>query len=141
MCSNRRARGELSRWWPSALAVVLLAGTANAQPALRAPPNEVQVVAQWTLPVARPAKGYPFDLLSALDASRGCIPADVGGGKCNIYLYTDKPSETVARLAALERGGLLPIGLRIGVANYKNSAHTDWTYTPAYPADLNRFDQ
>jgi len=57
--------------------MVLLAGTANAQPALRAPPNEVQVVAQWTLPVARPAKGYPFDLLSALDASRGCIPADL----------------------------------------------------------------
>jgi len=108
--------------------------------------------------MAKPVKGYPFDLLSVFDASHGCIPADlavsrrasdlysdggndVGGGKCNIYLYTANPSETVAHLATMERDGLLPSGMRIGVANYKNSAHTDWTYAPAYPIGLKRFDQ
>jgi hypothetical protein len=130
----------------------------NVAPARSPRPSDVQVVAQWSLPTAKPAKGFPLDLLSVLGASEGCIPTDlaidrrsdklysdsgndVGGGKCNIYLYTSRPAETVARLAAMERDGILPVGMRVGLAHYTNAAHTEWTYTPAYPAELKRFDQ
>jgi hypothetical protein len=149
----------MTRRWLCVLTIAsLLPLSSHAAPARSLRPDEVQIIAQWSTPMTRPAKGYPFDLLSVFDMTQGCIPAeqaisrqagelyfddgnDVGGGKCNVYLYTDKPNETVARLAAMESAGLLPSGIRVGVARYKNSTHTDWTYAPAYPANLKRFDQ
>lgn len=65
---------------------------------------------------------------------------DVGTGTCNIYLYSARVADTVAFLIDLEKKGKLPTGLRIGVANYTNKAHTDWTYLVAYPPGLKKFD-
>jgi hypothetical protein len=65
---------------------------------------------------------------------------DIGGGTCNVYLYTDHIDATISRLVTLVHAGRLPRDLRIGVAMYKNSRHTDWTYRVAYPATLIKFD-
>jgi len=68
---------------------------------------------------------------------------DIGGGVINFYLYTDTShvNDLIPKLVALQNQGTLPAGMRIGVAVYKDSSRKDWTYRPAYPAQLKSFKQ
>lgn len=49
-------------------------------------------------------------------------------------------TDTVSKLIDMEQKGMLPRGLRIGVAQYTNKERTDWTYRVAYPDDLAKFE-
>lgn len=120
-------------------------------------PNDTQVVAQWSLAAAGPPQHGLAGFGGATSAVDRCLHAesviekesggvyfedgnDIGGGMCNIYLYTNRVDETVARLVGLTRAHRLPSDLRVGVAVYKNSERSDWTYRVAYPSTLARFD-
>jgi hypothetical protein len=63
---------------------------------------------------------------------------DIGSGTVNIFLFTYDPDATVRRVVALHEEGRLPAGFKIAVAEY-NHDRTDWTYKPAYPPGLERF--
>jgi hypothetical protein len=67
---------------------------------------------------------------------------DVGGGLVNFYLYADdsRVNAVVRDVIALRTQSLVPGGMRIGVASYKNAERTDWDYRPVYPATLKHFD-
>jgi hypothetical protein len=67
---------------------------------------------------------------------------DVGGGAENFYIYADDAAAdgVVHRLIGMETRKMLPEGMRIGVAVYKDAKRKDWTYRPAYPAGLKTFD-
>jgi hypothetical protein len=120
-------------------------------------PNDTKIVAQWLLPspaidqqglLAR-VKGILslyryFRAEAAIErAAEGLYfedGNDIGSGTFNVFIYTDQVDRTVARLIDLERSGKVPVGLRIGVAQYKNQERTDWTYSVAYPPTLTNFE-
>jgi hypothetical protein len=111
-------------------------------------PGDTQVVVQWPLG-AKNGLGELFALNRCLHAERVVERAsgdiyfedgnDVGGGLCNVYLYTSDIDATVGRVIALENSGKIPVGVQIGVAIYKDRALKDWTYKPAYPRGLKSF--
>jgi hypothetical protein len=67
---------------------------------------------------------------------------DIGSGTVNIFLFApDADAEAaVRRVIDLYQQGRLRLGMRVGVAQEYNADRTDWTYRPAYPPDLRRFD-
>jgi hypothetical protein len=67
---------------------------------------------------------------------------DAGSGTENFYLYAgdEVVNGVVRHLIAMEARHLLPPGMRIGVAVYKDAARKDWDYRPVYPAGLAEFD-
>ncbi len=67
---------------------------------------------------------------------------DVGGGVENFYLYVDdaRVDAAIQAVVDMQKRKLLPGGMRIGVAVYKDAARKDWNYRPAYPAALKKFD-
>jgi hypothetical protein len=100
-----------------------------------------QIVVQWVRAVdlMRVQGALDDDAAKAGYDSDG---NDVGGGTENFYLYADDAAAdgVVHRLIGLQTRKQLPEGMRIGVAVYKDANRKDWTYRPAYPADLKTFD-
>jgi hypothetical protein len=137
----------MHRIFTAAMVCLLLAACSSGGSARPVTASDVQVVAQWVLPEGGPSRSnLPayFRAESVIDrASEGLYVEDgndVGGGVFNVFLYTERVDDTVARLVALERSGKLPSGLRVGVARYKDPEHTDWDFIPRHPFDLKHFD-
>ena len=67
---------------------------------------------------------------------------DVGSGTTNFYLYADdkRVDAVVQELISMQKQKLLPDGMRIGVAEYKDAKRKDWSYRPVYPVTLKHFD-
>jgi hypothetical protein len=67
---------------------------------------------------------------------------DVGSGTTNFYFYADdkQVNSVVQDLIAMRTQNLVPDGMRIGVAVYKNEKRDDWTYRAVYPPSLKNFD-
>ena len=114
-------------------------------------PNDTQVVAQWLtddrVNTVMDVIGRGFRNICTEHAiERACGDLcfddgnDVGGGIFNVYLYTQDVPSTVRMLVRLEKAGDIPLGLRIGVARYKDKDRRDWTYEGVYPSDLKAFD-
>ena len=64
---------------------------------------------------------------------------DLGGGTMNVFLYTDDPDQAVRRVVELFEAGLLPQGMRIGVADTQGTEQSTRTYHPVYPPSLAEF--
>lgn len=136
-------------------ALLLIVGCGQSAALQTMPPSpygsRTQIIVQWQLPAGKAnalseiaALQRYFDAEELITKSEGDLfeedGNDVGGGLFNVYLYSDKVDETVAAIIKLDAGGKLPTGTRIGVAQYKDAARTDWTYRPVYPAGLSTFD-
>jgi hypothetical protein len=106
------------------------------------PANDTQIVVQWSLSDAKDLRSY-FAAEEAISEAAGDLyfedGNDVGQGAFNVYLYSARVDATVAQLVAMGKAGKIPADFRIGVAVYKDAAHTDWTYRAAYPAGLKAF--
>lgn len=64
---------------------------------------------------------------------------DLGGGTMNVFLYTDDPDKAVRRVVEIFDQGLLPQGMRIGVADTQGTEQSTRTYHPVYPPSLAEF--
>lgn len=129
------------------VAIVLFGFLAGCSQPRGIKPGDTQLVAQWTT-YNLTASTMTADVERAMTEVRivwacghVCFAHgnDLGGGAYNIYLYTQDVPETVKLLIRLEQARRLPRGLQIGIAKYKDNRHTDWSYTPAYPATLKIF--
>ena len=106
--------------------------------------GETQVIVQWDGNQA----SHLIRLQNAFDDNAEKLGYksdgnDVGGGVVNFYLYADdaQVQRLIPKLVDLQEQGTLPADMRIGVAVYKDAARKDWTYRPAYPAQLKSFSQ
>jgi hypothetical protein len=63
---------------------------------------------------------------------------DLGGGTMDIFLYSNDPERAARRVVDIFEQGMLPKGMRIGIANSRGDQGTR-TYRPVYPPDLNVF--
>ena len=57
----------------------------------------------------------------------------------NVFLYADDPGPAVMRVIQLSEEGLLPMGMRIGVAETQGATRPTRHYRPVYPAGLDDF--
>ena len=106
-----------------------------------------QIVVQWTTGTHGITNAQFFDIQGVFDDHAGQYGYDsdgndVGGGLTNFFLYAEdaRVADVVRDVIAMRNGKLLPDGMRIGVAVYKDVARKDWTFRPAYPAGLKSFD-
>ncbi len=106
--------------------------------------GKTQIIVQWDDSQAQ----HLMHLQTVFDDQAGKLGYesdgnDVGGGVINFYLYTDDTSvqSLIPQLVALQNQGALPLGMRIGTAVYKDAKRKNWTYRPAYPAQLKSFKQ
>jgi hypothetical protein len=106
-----------------------------------------QIVVQWPSDKISFWTFQLFRLQSVLDdhAAQGGYRSDgndVGGGVVNFYLYADdaRVDAVVRNVVAMRTQNLLPDGMQIGVAVYKDAKRKDWSYRPAYPKTLKKFD-
>jgi hypothetical protein len=65
---------------------------------------------------------------------------DLGSGTMNLFLYTDDPEKAVQHVVELFEEGLLPPGMRIGVADTQGTEQSTRTYHPVYPPSLAQFE-
>jgi hypothetical protein len=67
---------------------------------------------------------------------------DVGSGTINFFLYArdENVDATVNAVVRLYEQKLLPDGMRVGVAAYKNEARSDWDFRPVFPVGLEQFN-
>ncbi len=91
--------------------------------------------------------GQLFHLQSVLDDEAGRVGYvsdgnDIGSGTTNFYLYAEDAhvDSVVKELIDMQRRKLLPAGMRIGVAIYKDAKRREWDYRPVYPKGLTQFD-
>jgi hypothetical protein len=105
-------------------------------------PEGTQVVLQWfdSGPNDSSTRVEPMlDLLNGLSDNLYVVDSfDLGGGTTNVFLYASDPDKAARRVIELFDDGLLPQGMRIGVANSQGAPATR-TYRPVYPADLGDF--
>ena len=115
-------------------------------------PMDTQVVVQWDM-TSPPGFTDPAAAKRRLDAYFSAEEVisdaggdlyfedgnDIGGGVFNVFVYSDRVGDTVARIIALDRAGKFPKGTKIGVAIYKDASRKDWAFRAAYPADLKTF--
>lgn len=64
---------------------------------------------------------------------------DLGSGTMNVFLYANDPDKAVRRVEAIFDQGLLPPGMRIGVADTQGTEQSTRTYHPVYPPSLAQF--
>jgi hypothetical protein len=64
---------------------------------------------------------------------------DVGAGTMNVFLYIDDPDKAVQRVVEIFETGLLPPGMRIGLADTQGTEQSTRTYRPVYPPSLAEF--
>jgi hypothetical protein len=125
---------------------ILLSGLAALMPST-AYAGRTQIVVQWLNSESHLSPSQIFKLQSVFDdhAEEHGYDSDgndVGSGTENYYLYADdrKVDAVVQSVIAMQKQKLLPDGMRIGVANYKDANRRDWDYRAAYPKSLTQFD-
>ena len=125
--------------------VLVLLGTLVASAIAYVPPafaGDTQIVVQWLRSAQTPDLAALTEKLQSQSDDLYFVDGDEAeNGTVNFYLFADDGSvkAAVARLIALHRQGLLPPGMRIGVANYKDADRTEWDYSAAFPPDLKSF--
>ena len=106
-------------------------------------PAGIQIVVQWLddSPPNSSTRADPLlDLLHAQSQDLYVVDSfDVGGGTMNVFLYAEEPEPAVARVIRLFEEGLLPNGMRIGIAETQADDPARRRYRPAYPPDLDNF--
>jgi hypothetical protein len=134
----------------AALLPLMLAASCSPSPSEQRGIKEgdIQLVAQWLENGSESPWGrltWTFTTQDRVSAACGSIcfvdGNDLGSGTRNLYLYTQPKDvrKTINLLIELEGAKRLPGNMRIGIAEYKNEKHSDWTYRPAYPAGLKQF--
>jgi hypothetical protein len=108
-----------------------------------AEPQGTQIVVQWfdNSPPTSSVNADPvLDLLHTRSQNLYIVDSfDVGAGTMNVFLYSDDPDRAVGRVVELFEQGLLPAGMRIGVADTKGGEQITRRYHPAYPPSLAEF--
>ena len=108
-----------------------------------AEPPGTQIVVQWfdNSPPTSSVNADPLlDLLHTRSQNLYVVDSfDVGGGTMNVFLYSDDTDRAVRRVIELFDEGLLPAGMRIGVADTKGGNQITRTYHPVYPPSLAEF--
>lgn len=106
-----------------------------------------QIVVQWASSSNGLSTFQLFQVQHILDdrAQQGGYNSDgndVGSGTTNFYLYADdkRVDAVVRELITMQQQKLLPDGMQVGIAEYKDANRKDWSYRPAYPATLKHFD-
>lgn len=106
-------------------------------------PPGTQIVVQWfdNSPPTSSLNADPLlDLLYKRSDDLYVVDSfDLGAGTMNVFLYTDDPDKAVTRVVELFEGGLLPPGMRIGVADTQGTEQSTRTYHPVYPPGLAEF--
>jgi len=106
-------------------------------------PPGTQIVVQWfdNSPPNSSVNADPLlDLLyTRADGLYIVDSFDLGAGTMNVFLYTDGTDEAVRHVIALFEEGLLPQGMRIGVADTQGTEQSTRTYHPVYPPSLAEF--
>ena len=106
-------------------------------------PPGTQIVVQWfdNSPPNSSVNADPLlDLLYTRSDGLYVVDSfDLGGGTMNVFLYTDDTDKAVRRVIALFEEGLLPQGMRIGVADTQGTEQSTRTYHPVYPPSLAEF--
>jgi len=99
-------------------------------------------VVQWPVAAGSPDAAKVSEQLTAASDDFYYVDGDdVTGKTANVFLFADDASvaESVKRIVALRKRGLLPEGVRIAIARYKDDQRMDWNYEPVFPADLKTF--
>ena len=106
------------------------------------PPGR-QIVVQWfdNSPPTSSVNADPLlDLLHTRSQNLYVVDSfDVGAGTMNVFLYADDPDRAVRRVVELFEEGVLPAGMRIGVADTIGSEQVTRKYHPVYPPSLAEF--
>jgi hypothetical protein len=106
------------------------------------PPGK-QIVVQWfdNSPPNSSVNADPLlDLLYKQSQDAYVVDSfDLGAGTMNVFLYTDDPDKAVRRVVEIFDHGLLPQGMRIGVADTQGTEQSTRTYHPVYPPSLAEF--
>ena len=106
------------------------------------PPGR-QIVVQWfdNSPPTSSVNADPLlDLLHTRSQNLYVVDSfDVGAGTLNVFLYSDDPDRAVKRVIELFEEGLLPAGMRIGVADTIGTEQVTRKYHPVYPPTLAEF--
>jgi hypothetical protein len=106
------------------------------------PPGK-QIVLQWfdNSPANSNANADPLlDLLYKESHDTYVVDSfDLGSGTMNVFLYTNDPDKAVRRVEEIFDQGLLPQGMRIGVADTEGTEQSTRTYHPVYPPSLAQF--
>lgn len=106
------------------------------------PPGK-QIVVQWfdNSPPNSSVNADPLlDLLYKQSQDAYVVDSfDVGAGTMNVFLYTDDPDKAVRRVVEIFDQGLLPQGMRIGVADTQGTEQSTRAYHPVYPPSLAEF--
>lgn len=107
-------------------------------------PPGTQVVVQWfdNSPMNSSVNADPLlDLLYTRSDGLYVVDSfDLGSGTMNLFLYTDDPEKAVQHVVELFEEGLLPPGMRIGVADTQGTEQSTRTYHPVYPPSLAQFE-
>ena len=107
-------------------------------------PPGTQIVVQWfdNSPMNSSVHADPLlDLLYTRSDGLYVVDSfDLGSGTMNLFLYTDDPDKAVRHVVELFEEGLLPPGMRIGVANTQGTEQSTRTYHPVYPPNLAQFE-
>jgi hypothetical protein len=107
-------------------------------------PPGTQIVVQW-FDNSRPDSSVNADPLLDLlymrsDGLYVVDSFDLGAGTMNVFLYTtDDTDKAVRHVVELFEAGLLPPGMRIGVADTRGTEQSTRTYHPVYPPSLAEF--
>ena len=100
-------------------------------------PPGTQIVVQWfdNSPPNSSVNADPLlDLLYMRSNDLYVVDSfDLGAGTMNVFLYTDDTDKAVRRVVELFEEGLLPQGMRIGVADTQGTEQSTRTYHPVYP--------
>ena len=106
------------------------------------PPGK-QIVVQWfdNSPASSNVNAEPLlDLLYKESQDLYVVDSfDLGSGTMNVFLYADDPDKAVRRVEEIFDQGLLPPGMRIGVADTEGTEQSTRTYHPVYPPSLAEF--
>jgi hypothetical protein len=106
------------------------------------PPGK-QIVVQWfdNSPASSNANADPLlDLLYKESQGAYVLDSfDLGSGTMNVFLYAEDPDKAVRRVEEIFAQGLLPQGMRIGVADTEGTEQSTRTYHPVYPPSLAQF--
>ena len=106
-------------------------------------PPGTQIVVQWfdNSPPNSGVNADPLlDLLYKQSQDLYVVDSfDLGAGTMNVFLYTDDPDKAVRRVVEIFDQGLLPQGMRIGVADTQGTEQSTRTYHPVYPPSLAEF--
>jgi hypothetical protein len=109
-----------------------------------AEPPGTQIVVQWfdNSPPTSSVNADPvLDLLDMRSQNLYVVDSfDVGAGTMNVFLYSDDPDRAVGRVVELFEEGLLPPGMRIGIADTRGGEQSTRRYHPAYPPALAKFE-